>query len=556
MNYEDLVLKTYELSLDPEKIQDFMDAWNEKSHEDMVGLEDHLEKASRVMDLLNLRANPYPKDFIVKPGVEAVANYLGDIVQKSDGWDRLFPNCENLYDALPEWHQQEMQETLFEVKSQTVATARLMVCRSQSGTAESFVLVWRTDADEVDLAKGFHIRWLKMAEWRPRLDNYFMVHHGLSHAEMTVLKYIVAGFSFSQIAKKTDKSGETIKTQSKAIYSKLGVSNREDVVRFALHLRFLLPERQEESLGPTSAIKRIVLEIKGRQLHVLRKGKLTGMPFLFLHGMVSGYELGRPFENALVANDLCAFCIERPGYGQSDDPESVDTIIEEWLDKFPHILAALGLEHVTLVSHASGVGYVAATLERYPDLAPRGLGISSGIPHDKGNKKHPLSYRFLHWCLNRSEKALRFNLRAQAIYLNSEERLKKMIFSNYAACAIDREAIENEEILRCLMAGYKLCRRPRMNGLIGDLKAMWTGAQRWDSLLRTAKPSVRFHHIWGTEDPMISLENYKAYCARSDLTSFSLIKGGGHLLQHTHSQEVVGRIRAMVMNELDWTRDA
>ena len=62
---------------------------------------------------------------------------------------------------------------------------------------------------------------------------------GLTPREKQVLRYIVAGYTKKEVARKLGVSTETVKQHVASIFGKLAVSNRLQLLFFALHHRLI-----------------------------------------------------------------------------------------------------------------------------------------------------------------------------------------------------------------------------------------------------------------------------------------------------------------------------
>ena len=91
--------------------------------------------------------------------------------------------------------------------------------------------------------------------------------------------------------------------------------------------------------------------------------------------------------------------------------------------------------------------------------------------------------------------------------------------------------------------------RPKMLGFIGDLNALWNNPDRWNALVKQEHAVAHLHHVLGSQDPIVAVEKTKEYCDRYPFTSWSEIKEGGNLLQFSHPEQVVNRIKHMVFND-------
>jgi haloalkane dehalogenase len=92
------------------------------------------------------------------------------------------------------------------------------------------------------------------------------------------------------------------------------------------------------------------VEVKGVRMHYLEQGE--GNPILFLHGMPTSSYLWRNIMPALSPHGRC-IAVDLIGMGKSDKPVIAYHLLDhiEYVEAF---IAALNLQHITLVLHAWG----------------------------------------------------------------------------------------------------------------------------------------------------------------------------------------------------------
>ncbi|KAF2191136.1 hypothetical protein K469DRAFT_365310 [Zopfia rhizophila CBS 207.26] len=100
-----------------------------------------------------------------------------------------------------------------------------------------------------------------------------------------------------------------------------------------------------------------------------------------------------PLDQLAKANRVRIIHPDRPGIGGSDAVDQHDRI-STWLDMIPHLLARLGVKHVSIASHSGGIIYALNTILTYPHIlhptkpyitffAPWVHPLHSGITHLK-----------------------------------------------------------------------------------------------------------------------------------------------------------------------------
>src|SRR5579859_917579 len=99
-----------------------------------------------------------------------------------------------------------------------------------------------------------------------------------------------------------------------------------------------------------------IIDIRGRRVRVARGGQ--GAPLVYLHGAGDLGDWGPSLS--LLARDFTVYRPDHPGFNDSDDDPSVDTVLDmafSYLDLFD----CLGLDRPSLVGVSLG-GWIAAQI--------------------------------------------------------------------------------------------------------------------------------------------------------------------------------------------------
>ena len=374
------------------------------------------------------------------------------------------------------------------------------------------------------------------AVWSDAVGEVLASEFNLTGAELALLERIVLGESFSKIAEEAGRSPDTLKTQSKAIYRKMGIGGREDVVRLALQLHHLMQGIAPRAMRRTDGADRGLITLKsGRQIGWTRRGNASTQPLIFLHGMSLGHGTTDTFIQALDRHGLHMICIDRPGYGRSDPPRNWRHTVEEWGQTFPQILDGLGLDQVMLVTHTSGVLYGCAAGRAAPDRVKSVCALAGGVPiHDPDMlSDYPSMVRLLSRTARLSPRALRFMLGTSAAYYRSESGRNRLLERTYGASPADSAALKNPEIMEQVHEGFGLIDGGGFDGFVGDgLKIFsdWT-----DQIAQLKQP---LHYIIGDQDPICPLKWARAFAQRYAHIDVTPIDNAGQMLHHTHPEEV------------------
>jgi len=172
-----------------------------------------------------------------------------------------------------------------------------------------------------------------------------------------------------------------------------------------------------------TAVKDTWLEVDGLRIHSFVAGE-TGSPVMLLHGggldsaLLSWGKVIGPLSghHRIFAPDL-------PGYGQSDHP-AIQYTMDYYITFLAHLLDALHLERVSLVSLSLGGGIALGFALRFPARVEKLVLVAPYGILDKVSA-HKLGYLFVrlpyldelsYWLVGRSRGLVRWTLLAGLIY--------------------------------------------------------------------------------------------------------------------------------------------
>jgi pimeloyl-ACP methyl ester carboxylesterase len=90
------------------------------------------------------------------------------------------------------------------------------------------------------------------------------------------------------------------------------------------------------------------------EMYVQEAGPRAGAPVVLVHGTGAWSEIWRPTLDTLAAAGYRAVAVDMPPFGYSERPASADYGDEAQARRILGVIAALGLERVTLVGHSFG----------------------------------------------------------------------------------------------------------------------------------------------------------------------------------------------------------
>lgn len=74
------------------------------------------------------------------------------------------------------------------------------------------------------------------------------------------------------------------------------------------------------------------------------------------------------YDRLAAAYGLRLICVDRWGYGKTDQVEQVDRGLVEWSAVIGQVVKKLDIEKCQIIGHSAGAPYAMAVARRYPDL--------------------------------------------------------------------------------------------------------------------------------------------------------------------------------------------
>lgn len=501
----------------------------------------HIERAISVLEKLYAAGDEEtePQDFVdAEPGAAALCTLDGRILATNQAWKESHGHFEK-----PVWNIAASDVDQDRIKSAAkilheVSEQRTNFVRFASDDDE-FVHLTISRLSQIEREDGetHYLYRSGKTIWSQAISDLIATEFSLTPAEIELLRRMVLGDSFSEIADDTGKGLETLKSQSKSLYRKMHVNGREDAVRIAFQLHLLLQGghfiRKPQSMSRRTGY---VTQRNGSKIVWTMRGAPDGEPVIFLHGMGLGHGFTRQFQELLKARNIKLICLDRPGYGYSDPPRNWRTNVEEWMESFPVILDELGVDRVPIMTHTSGVLYGCAAASANPDRVEQVCALAGGIPISDTQMlaDYPSQVRILSRASRFSPLLLRFVLSSSAAYYRSEKGRNKLMRRTYGDVEVDAQGLEDPEILDLVHQGMEMISLAGFDGFIGDGLRIFND---WSEFVEGMQ--VPLHYIIGEDDRICPLKWAQAFAQKYAHVEVHSVPGAGQLLHHTHAQAVM-----------------
>lgn len=212
---------------------------------------------------------------------------------------------------------------------------------------------------------------------------------GLSAKEQDVFAGFARNMNQREIAKRNNRSIETVRSQSKSILRKTGCSRMSEVVQIAAGLAYLLDHSSDSNdaaqvalVWETPKTKMEILARPGsRSLAYYTRGRGT-REVLYLHGFLQGPFFTPAFERSLTQADIRLICPSRPGFGYTTESGSRSTYTQTTLEDAIALLDHMGIEKSVLVCHQLSTNHAFRLKAHAPDRIKAMVMVSAGPPVD------------------------------------------------------------------------------------------------------------------------------------------------------------------------------
>ncbi len=539
-----VVESLYAAALSPDHHDAFQDQWNAYlaardtgSAEPVDPVLRHVETALTIIDRLQFSdtAALDPQSLVEgEPVPSAVIDMSGALVAANKSFRALLPSqAKTIWPLVSETHEQgDLKSALRSVHQVADARTQFLSFGSDTDAAPKLASIRQLpQATDAERQSALYKMQIGHPVWSPSASEFLIDTFAITPAEEAVLKGIVRGDRFTEIANTSKRSTDTIKAQSKSIYRKLGVSGREAAVRLILQLHLIMGPRPAKGTAGNS--ENLIILSSGRKIGFWERGAPAGEPFVFLHGMSLGHTMSPAFVQGLHERGLRAICVDRPGYRASDPPRDWRRSTEEWVNLFPELMDKLGLDRVPLVTHTTGVMYACAAAAVHPTRVSGICALAGGVPITDPNMldQYPKQTKIIAQTARFSATALRFLITSGTAFFYRKSGAEKTIRRAYSGSPSDKAALDDPAIYELVQQSMTWIGQQGQgfDGFVGDgLKVFGD----WSEF--PTQMACKLTYVIGDEDPICPLEWARAFAQKHAHITVEPVVGAGQLLHHTH----------------------
>ncbi|OCW59322.1 alpha/beta fold hydrolase [Hoeflea olei] len=379
---------------------------------------------------------------------------------------------------------------------------------------------------------------------------------GLSPSEVEVLELMAQGKSNVEISKERARSVDTVKSQTQAIFRKLGVASRLEAVQVVNDLISLAtlsgsagdpvpraaPDPRRFPFAHDASAWRLT-EREGRRIsHVHypppRNGDAPPRTVLMFHGLLQGPEATSRFRTELGRAGFELIGASKPGYGATDRQPASSSFMRTSLEDARHLCDLYRRDRVVVLGHLFGAHAAIEFCLAHPDRVSGLVLCSAYFPLQIADHLVPVGpmQKLAMSSGIASAAAHQFITLSAVAYLRygGAHRYLSAVAEHSTA---DAEALRDSEIYALLRAGLRHVTGNGSSAFLSDTSSSNTD---WSGLLsRLALPVTVLH---GETDPAVNVRLARLAAARIPGARYEELAGLGQNLLHTEPHRITAAL--------------
>lgn len=230
---------------------------------------------------------------------------------------------------------------------------------------------------------------ISFLNWKSDLIDRVSRALGLTAKEQDVFSGFTQNMGQREIAKRNNRSIETVRSQSKSILRKTGCSRMSEVVQIAAGLAYLLDHPIDSHDAARAAL---VWETPKTNMEVLARPGSRSLAYytrgrgsrdvLYLHGFLQGPFFTPAFEQNLTQANIRLICPSRPGFGYTTSSRSRSSYVQTALEDTIALLDHMRIEKTVLVCHQLSTNHAFRLKAHVPSRIKAMVMVSAGPPVD------------------------------------------------------------------------------------------------------------------------------------------------------------------------------
>lgn len=397
----------------------------------------------------------------------------------------------------------------------------------------------------------FHVKW------SDEHGKLFQASFGLTDIDTDITKSIITGVSLKNLSIKRERSIATVRYQTKALFSKLGLHSQVELaclfsgfthfnLNVLANVNTNLPKPQSE---PWRSIHKIGVS-DGREIQYEIVGPANGRCVLFFHAIIGGMMITKAIREELHKRNIRLIMVWRPFYaGSSSDDGKIEDLLQKFSEDIEVLLDALLVDTCQIIGQIEGAVFAYACAHYLPEriLGIVSCGGSFPIISLEQFKVMPPKSRATLMIARLAPVLLPMMTRAILAKVDAGYD-EEFVLDFYGLSANDRAMFDDPELRALFREVYPIS---SSQGYIPYVKTALIEVSHWEDLLKNIKIPVNM--IYGGQDPVISISFIQKFTKDNPHISLSVIEDGGQMLLYQHSEVVFDKLDEQFFNLADNT---
>ena len=541
----EIVDRLYEVALDPIRLEDLLDVWEDRiaplrgdgaSAVEDADLEAHVGRASVFLDRFEATRpdggyrsllNEVPRRAAFVSDGQAIVAFNGVAAQalglaEGDGLGDLPFEPGDLTTLGAEIRH------LASGRGGQVATLRI---RRSGGGAPVIVRLSRVESAH---KKPLALVLSTELAWPEGFDETVQDAFGLTPAEAEIVQGICLGHPVREIARRRRRSAETVRTQLRSILAKTETHSQSELVRVVLGLMDVATTplgRTGTGGGPRASalVTRTLRQADGRSLDWIEFGAPGGRPVLYMHLDYALVRWPRRAEREAARRGLRIVVPVRAGYGgTSPVPRGADHVTTVALD-YAAVLDHLGLAAMPVIALGADLRFALKLSLLRPDLVTGILGCAAQLPLTSPAQYERMDkwQRFILANARYAPKVLPFLVKA-GFSLARRLGKEKFFAQVNGGSPADMETFADPEVREAMLSGSDVTLSDTKSAHEAFAQECLSCERDWSDLVRAARVPVRL--LQGDQDPQTPVVTVREQMAQFPALDVSFLPHTGQLL--------------------------
>ncbi len=380
---------------------------------------------------------------------------------------------------------------------------------------------------------SFHIKWV------PERGKQFQEGLGLTPVDIAITQAVISGTSLKDLAKQRGRSLATIRTQTKALLSKLGLHSQVELACLYsafTHFNLNVPVTTQTNKPKREAWRNIAfLDLPNdRKMQYEMVGPPKGRPVLYFHGLIDGLMVTQKIRDQLAQRNIRLIMVWRPYFAGTSPDEGVRGAVERFATDIENLLDHLKIKKCQILGVSQGGIYGYGCAKLMPDRIIGLVNCSTGIPitsrkqfmlMDPSPRVHILLARY-------SPLLLPMMVRAMLSKLDAGYD-EEFLLTHYENSPADLESLKDPKLGELMREAYPIY---TTQGYMPFVRNAQIEASRWGHLVDGVHCPVTLvhgnqHHVY----PLSTVQEFAE--SKSNFTMIPLL-GAGQLAYYQSPETI------------------